>query len=166
MSHAEIWDDSALVNSWNEALEEYKHYHSIHARGERVEDVLKNVNGKKEELQEAPHVEYDNTPWNSIPNEGGEIKNATGSGDVPTTHSVAAPTLQTSSKNKATTTPSGNRSHGLMPPQHLIGSVHDEGLKDLLMSWYYAGYYTGLYEGQHQSQGAQEEDSTEHKSQN
>jgi hypothetical protein len=24
MSHAEIWDDSALVNSWNEALEEYK----------------------------------------------------------------------------------------------------------------------------------------------
>jgi hypothetical protein len=24
MSHAEIWDDSALVSSWNEALEEYK----------------------------------------------------------------------------------------------------------------------------------------------
>ncbi|RDW60810.1 hypothetical protein BP6252_12193 [Coleophoma cylindrospora] len=40
-SHAEIWDDSALVDSWNEALEEYKHYHSMHARGEKVEDVLK-----------------------------------------------------------------------------------------------------------------------------
>ena len=24
LSHEEIWDDSALVNSWNEALEEYK----------------------------------------------------------------------------------------------------------------------------------------------
>ena len=24
MSHAEIWDDSALVDSWNDALEEYK----------------------------------------------------------------------------------------------------------------------------------------------
>lgn len=24
VSHAEIWDDSALVNSWNDALEEYK----------------------------------------------------------------------------------------------------------------------------------------------
>lgn len=23
-SHEEIWDDSALVNSWNEALAEYK----------------------------------------------------------------------------------------------------------------------------------------------
>ena len=59
-------------------------------------------------------------------------------------------------------------------PQHLIGqgetnirikiravelmwtlnAVHDEGLKNLLMSWYYAGYYTGLYEGQQQAQAA------------
>ena len=61
-----------------------------------------------------------------------------------------------------------------MPPQALLGSsmsmtpdvpyglrnssgltrclspVQDEGLKRLLMSWYYAGYYTGLYEGQQQ----------------
>lgn len=32
------------------------------------------------------------------------------------------------------------------PPPEL--AVKDEGLKKLLMSWYYAGYYTGLYEGQ------------------
>ncbi|TLD17467.1 uncharacterized protein PgNI_00234 [Pyricularia grisea] len=31
VTHEDIWDDSALVNSWNEALEEYKKYHSIHA---------------------------------------------------------------------------------------------------------------------------------------
>jgi hypothetical protein len=24
LSHSEMWDDSALVDSWNEALEEYK----------------------------------------------------------------------------------------------------------------------------------------------
>ena len=24
VSHAEIWDDSMLVDSWNDALEEYK----------------------------------------------------------------------------------------------------------------------------------------------
>jgi len=35
-------------------------------------------------------------------------------------------------------------------PRHLIGQVHDDNLKNLLMSWYYAGYYTGLYEGQQQ----------------
>ena len=58
LSHAEIWDDSALLQSWDEALAEYqvrfkllcKHfplspnvlqaYHSIQARGEQVDDVL------------------------------------------------------------------------------------------------------------------------------
>lgn len=30
--------------------------------------------------------------------------------------------------------------------------VKDETLKNLMMSWYYAGYYTGLYEGQQQVQ--------------
>lgn len=24
----------------------------------------------------------------------------------------------------------------------------DEGLKNLMMAWYFAGYYSGLYEGQ------------------
>lgn len=32
MSHNEIWDDSALVDSWNEALEEYKVRHCCHVR--------------------------------------------------------------------------------------------------------------------------------------
>ena len=38
------------------------------------------------------------------------------------------------------------------PPPHLVGSVQDEGLKNMLMSWYYAGYYTGLYEGEKKGQ--------------
>jgi len=55
-------------------------------------------------------------------------------------------------------------------PHHLIGAgeyypsaegtlltiiVQDEGLKNLLMSWYYAGYYTGLYEGQQMARPAE-----------
>lgn len=66
LSENEMWDDSALVQSWNEALEEYKvnhtgfcisqsrayyiffqKYHSMSARGERVEDVLDSL--EKEE---------------------------------------------------------------------------------------------------------------------
>lgn len=68
MSHAQIWDDSALVDSWNDALEEYKvssfpffllsawliskqKYHSIAARGEHVEEVLRSAeNGNDGEL--------------------------------------------------------------------------------------------------------------------
>ncbi len=57
MAHDDIWDDSALVDSWNEALAEYKvsrpgsssvlsvetnrkqKYHSIHATGSRIDDA-------------------------------------------------------------------------------------------------------------------------------
>jgi len=34
-----------------------------------------------------------------------------------------------------------------------VAPVHDEGLKRLLMSWYYAGYYTGLHEGRSNQNG-------------
>ncbi len=32
--------------------------------------------------------------------------------------------------------------------------VQDEDMKNLMMSWYYAGYYTGLYEGKQQGYAA------------
>ncbi|KAK0286790.1 hypothetical protein LTR35_004259 [Friedmanniomyces endolithicus] len=53
-SHAEIWDDSALVTSWNEALAEYKKYHSLAARGEKIEVVLDEAeNGELEASEDA-----------------------------------------------------------------------------------------------------------------
>lgn len=70
MSHNEIWDDSALVDSWNDALEEYKvrqcchvrgldidpsqYYHSLHARGETVEDAI--ANHEKESSSSVLHT--------------------------------------------------------------------------------------------------------------
>ncbi|KAI9753254.1 MAG: hypothetical protein M4579_005267 [Chaenotheca gracillima] len=36
-------------------------------------------------------------------------------------------------------------------PHALIGGGQDDALKNLMMSWYYAGYYTGLREGQQQA---------------
>ncbi|KAH6848370.1 hypothetical protein B0I37DRAFT_432630 [Chaetomium sp. MPI-CAGE-AT-0009] len=44
-THEEIWDDSALVDSWNQALEEYKKYHSIHAKGGTVDDIPNSTDG-------------------------------------------------------------------------------------------------------------------------
>lgn len=41
LSHEEIWDDSALIRSWDDAVREYEFYHSIHARGEDVDEVLR-----------------------------------------------------------------------------------------------------------------------------
>lgn len=33
-------------------------------------------------------------------------------------------------------------------------TVQDENLKNIMMSWYYAGYYTGLHAGQQLPKGA------------
>jgi len=156
MSHAEIWDDSALVSSWNEALEEYKHYHSIHARGEKVEEVLGAFDGR----ENGPHetIAMDD----SARQEETVISNGTkGDGNEEGIREDAEgyQPAEPQSENKLSqgdqalkSKPSEGGSQRSSPPllQHLIGSVHDEGLKSLLMSWYYAGYYTGLYEGQHQ----------------
>ena len=46
LSHEEVWDDSDLVKSWNEALAEYKKYHSLAAKGEKVDLVLDQAEGK------------------------------------------------------------------------------------------------------------------------
>lgn len=46
--------------------------------------------------------------------------------------------------------PSAKASDHVPPtfPQGLLNSVTDEGVKNLMMSWYWAGYYTGFHEGQ------------------
>ncbi|KAI2779205.1 hypothetical protein F4815DRAFT_474498 [Daldinia loculata] len=125
LSHKEIWDDSALIDSWNDALKEYEKYHSIHRNGGNVEDLLKSdetTPDAKNETEKAHPLEADSEMGVEATNGGQE------SGTSTSQHSH----------------PLG----GGPGPGGLLGSVRDEGLKRLLMSWYYAGYYTGLYEGQ------------------
>ncbi|PVH84384.1 hypothetical protein DL98DRAFT_512288 [Cadophora sp. DSE1049] len=129
-SHSQIWDDSSLVDSWNEALDEYKKYHSIKARGENVEQVLKEAgNPSKQMGEDDPHAKK-------------EASEETADLDI-TSHEEHVPVVEQREHS--------NRSPAL--PQHLIGQVHDEDLKNLLMSWYHAGYYTGLYEGKQSAKG-------------
>ncbi|KAG9728417.1 hypothetical protein KCU86_g13169, partial [Aureobasidium melanogenum] len=154
LSENEIWDDSALVHSWNEALEEYKKYHSMSARGERVEDVLDAVE-KEEEAQSTINTKSDNVdtttglpPWETV--QGPTVEQVRETTQEPKEESNVEPIdmhpIQNSNHNQA---PSG-------VAQVLLDSVQDEGLKALMTSWYFAGYYTGLYEGQRKAQAAQE----------
>ncbi|KAK7977553.1 hypothetical protein PG996_003607 [Apiospora saccharicola] len=169
LTHDEVWDDSALVDSWNDALGEYKKYHSIYRHGGNVDDLLKEdekatvasdakVESNDSGLQESPsaaeqmqvkdgesmRVSCDRFDGMEVP---AKIRKAwhdnvsdilEKNGDEPgesaqTAQPIATPT---------------SRPEGIPAP--LLGSVQDEGLKKLMMSWYYAGYYTGLYEGQKQ----------------
>jgi len=144
LSQEEIWDDSALVEHWDEALKEYEQYHSIHARGENIEDVLRQaeINGaeynegssspyKQPKLSTSTHHEPD--PQEDAPQE--EMLEATS--EKPT---------KTSAMPTDTTNPSAFLS-GLV-----ASSTGDEPLQNLMMSWYWAGYYTGFYQGQNSKQ--------------
>ncbi|TWU75678.1 hypothetical protein ED733_007350 [Metarhizium rileyi] len=51
ISHEEVWDDSALINSWNEALAEYKKYHSIHVKGGSVRDLSTKISHQDSEAE-------------------------------------------------------------------------------------------------------------------
>lgn len=147
--HSEVWDDSLLVDSWNEALKEYKQYHSIHSRGERVEDVLKDAEnqsngiGKQADYEEGEIDQHEHYPHAKMRLPEETVDNAASVPDVGS--KVENPEHLVSNRP-----PRSTLSNDSALPQHLIGQIHDESLKNLLMSWYYAGYYTGLYEGQRQ----------------
>ncbi|TVY81507.1 Survival motor neuron-like protein [Lachnellula suecica] len=158
VSHAQMWDDSVLVDSWNDALEEYKQYHSIQARGENAQEVLKaheklsnGLGGEvdSEALQVGEQDEQDHQAKENISGEKVD-------------HDTISQGGGSQGKDKQFTADEvpgaleGGPKKGGPLPAHLIGQVHDDNLKNLLMSWYYAGYYTGLYEGQQQGIQAQD----------
>ncbi|KXJ96924.1 hypothetical protein Micbo1qcDRAFT_4156 [Microdochium bolleyi] len=133
LTNDEIWDDSALVDSWNSALEEYKKYHSIHTKGGNVVDLLE--------------------PKKSESNSNNVIAKATN--EASTSQDTGHDTEMASDEPRNETQASTSQPNPppRLAPEVVLGSVQDESLKRLLMSWYYAGYYTGLYEGQQGQNG-------------
>ncbi|KAJ5373499.1 hypothetical protein N7517_005505 [Penicillium concentricum] len=146
LTHAEVWDDSALVQSWDDAVEEYQHYWSIHAKGENVEDVLKEAEDTG--ITTAVHQGHSGRPKvaeNDAIQPGNE--NVSMTIDEQTSESAPEPSQPVEDSNPAVSTP-------VIPMPHpVMANVQDESLKNLMMSWYYAGYYTGLHEGQQQASG-------------
>ncbi|TVY50009.1 hypothetical protein LOCC1_G000162 [Lachnellula occidentalis] len=129
-------------------------YHGVQARGENVEEVLRahtmqgNGVSEDEDGQVEEQINHDLEAKKSLPEETADldIRSLGNGSQVKDKHSDprGLPGQAADSGVKK----------GPALPQHLIGQVHDDNLKSLLMSWYYAGYYTGLYEGQ-QQQGTQ-----------
>ncbi|MCJ1369454.1 hypothetical protein MMC20_000665 [Loxospora ochrophaea] len=158
LTQAEIWDDSALLQSWDDALAEYKLYHSIHARGERVEDVLMRAETEDETFTSSMPFEETNPPHTNGASEAeledGELEddikisvpiNVTGNENGQIRPSNSSPTTEKESDASGAQPMQSNSSipHGMMSQ-----STQDDTLKNLMMSWYWAGYYTGLHEGQ------------------
>ncbi|OQO02876.1 hypothetical protein B0A48_11159 [Cryoendolithus antarcticus] len=142
----EVWDDTALLTTWDEAVAEYKKYHTLAAKGEQVPI------GELAEPPEAPET------YSAKLNRKKEEKLALANGaEAPTSSGTTTtdvrPQIELSLKAEvveATAAAPSSSNGAATVPQHLMSSVQDEGLKNLMMSWYYAGYYTGLYEGKQQ----------------
>lgn len=193
LTQEEIWDDSALVQSWDEAVEEYKVrplylsrdsyltqcqqlYHSIHAKGENVEDVLREAEAaeaaedagmeqdgqRPDEAVEAMEDDVGEVPEVSRPLVRCKRSCLSDSFQAAEEPPTATDHQPSGTKHPAETAPTGAAamphaalSQGSLPCIDLAPtianfrtSVQDEGLKNLMMAWYFAGYYTGLYEGQ------------------
>ncbi|MCJ1466322.1 hypothetical protein MMC07_004941 [Pseudocyphellaria aurata] len=155
LSSAEQWDDSALLRSWDDALSEYKLYHSIHARGERVEDVLAEFEEKEKTDAEPGHGQLLNRNDSIHPSAGGQTNGHPSEeleeGEVETEVEDQLPASHSPHVNRPDDGIASDQPDPVSNMPHMIfSSVKDEALKNLMMSWYYAGYYTGLYEGQQQ----------------
>ncbi|KAK0336317.1 hypothetical protein LTR91_000884 [Friedmanniomyces endolithicus] len=144
-SHAEIWDDSALVTSWNEALAD------LAAKGETIEVILdKAENGELDASEDAvPEAEL---TVDQAPGPSGVTTNGISAAAATATLPAARQDLPSTAVGAASTAAvpqlllnQGKYTATIFPTPNLL---QDEGLKNVMMSWYYAGYYTGLYEGQ------------------
>lgn len=148
IQNRDVWDDSALIDTWDRAYAEYKRYHSIQAQGKRLEDMV-----TAEELAE-------------LKKEHGDVVEDAKTVSEPALNAKAdqeAPAMleaddkaEEEQSSKAAETPGESHNAAVLAaiPQAMLGTVKDENLKNLMMSWYYSGYYTGLYEGQQQAAAA------------
>ncbi|KAL2816112.1 hypothetical protein BJX63DRAFT_430404 [Aspergillus granulosus] len=151
LTQEEIWDDSALVQSWDEAVEEYRLYHSIHAKGENVEDVLREAEAAAAAQSEAEMAAAIGGAgsWTQVDVEKDEMADA-----EPAPASYVPQTSTANGSTQPLDQPGKDKSTAWSAP-HASGIPHpgfpqdqDDGLKNLMMAWYYAGYYTALYEEQ------------------
>ncbi|PHH76482.1 hypothetical protein CDD80_1522 [Ophiocordyceps camponoti-rufipedis] len=145
------WDDSALVDSWNDALNEYKKYHSIRAQGGSIRDLEREIATAlvlSTKSAENGDSKASGTREGGLSQdeeeEEGEIR-LTDEEHQSCTSSTEGPEFPLGSNGV-------HQFSAPMPTQAVLGSVQDENLKRLLMAWYYAGYYMGLYEGNQQAQ--------------
>ncbi|RPA95573.1 hypothetical protein L873DRAFT_1306638 [Choiromyces venosus 120613-1] len=193
LTHEEIWDDSILVNTWDEALQEYKKYHSVEATGGDVNKILQEASGETEMPDATPsnqgpgssgekatgvasplHQEDGGVGQGAVPRhvEASNVKNAdiliedqrAREGEEEVSTDVQGPVASNHEQYPVHGEEQGSGGlpsqtvlpPGLSPiPQNFVGGAGNEVLRNLMMSWYYAGYYTGLYEGQQQQQQKQ-----------
>ncbi|KJR85551.1 uncharacterized protein SPSK_09166 [Sporothrix schenckii 1099-18] len=169
-----LWEDAAIANSWDRVVGDYKIFHDVRARGGTVGDLQAILGNDPPRSQTSRDAKPETT--RSAVQEGAQgpdgvmtadDEGATVPGEVTGSAASSAPepaqapaSARTNGRTFAAPASNTPPASVLLPPQTVLGGT-DEGLKKLLMSWYYAGYYTGLYEGQQQAIKEQQQQHSE-----
>ncbi|KAH8730031.1 hypothetical protein GQ44DRAFT_736854 [Phaeosphaeriaceae sp. PMI808] len=158
MGDRNAWDDSYLLNSWNDAVKEYEKYHSIHKSGKRLEDALTTAELKElredygDDIEEAEETSDAAEDSKAIPDQDDtEMTHVEtdGVGNVAQDEEPNPSEQQQEQPLANEENPAGTSASFM--PQAILDTVQDENMKNIMMSWYYAGYYTGLHAGQQQT---------------
>ncbi|KAF7186738.1 hypothetical protein HII31_11970 [Pseudocercospora fuligena] len=162
LSHEEVWDDSDLVQNWNEAFEEYKKYHSLAAKGEKVQqsatpNAKAGPNGAlKPSSTPVNFVPAPATPQGETATSAPNIGPGSASVAQPSTSNLPSAPPGLASLPQTLLSSSKYMSHDISACADTFPAQNDD-LKNIMMSWYYAGYYTGLYEGQQKAWASMQE---------
>lgn len=177
ISQEEIWDDSALIRSWEDAYAEYQFYHSIHARGEDVDEVLARaeaeeagnadtkLEGSEAKIEEIIAVNDESTNG-VVQNVQRDDESETEEGELEDEQAEAtAPDLTNGEVNGGEVAASErigpplpadlnaevNELAGVASKQQQAEtSAMQQTLENIKMAYYWAGYYSGLYDGHQQ----------------
>ncbi|KAI9714418.1 MAG: hypothetical protein M1820_000379 [Bogoriella megaspora] len=158
LSNKDMWDDAAVQNGWNEVLVEYKKYHSL-ARY-KAEDIEKLLDEAEAEEERAIKEDDSEAVGQWVPVEGEPDDHTVDDNGINLQESVElSAAAEEVSQNEGEQSPSSvptqdkatrkpNIDSNLLDSIPAHGGGQDESLKNLMMSWYYAGYYTGYHAGQ------------------
>ncbi|RMZ80374.1 hypothetical protein DV738_g2834, partial [Chaetothyriales sp. CBS 135597] len=139
----QIWDDSALIDSWNSALEEYQYYHSLAAQGLDVDQVLDRAEEREEQGLEVDLM-LDRRELGDGGVEEGEVDEGAVDGD-------GDGDAETADYNEGEEGEEGEdegREGGNGGNENENANEQDQVLANVKMAYYWAGYYSGLYDAQ------------------
>ncbi len=162
----EIWDDTLLISAWDSAVQEFQKYHSKDALKAST-TISGNTNGASSTtlpiLETHAGLEMRDA---KVTEESGANDTEMEEGQVEESDRAHSDQSQTTEPKTASHRPEPGPHHlselddpsnfralpatiPKIPAPPLAMFKNDETMKNLLMSWYYAGYYTGLHEASH-----------------
>ncbi|KAG2178031.1 hypothetical protein INT43_003284 [Umbelopsis isabellina] len=156
----DAWDDTALIEAWDEAVKEYQTYHSAPAPDD---PPFSNKSSKSESTHRkrvAPPKTAKDMNGSSANKKARRVKTPA-TKPAPRQEDYTAPeeaqqqeehqtdwnqnywAYQSYQDNAGSSIPPPPPPN---PPQASAAAGEDEALSNLMMAWYYSGYYTGYYQ--------------------